>query len=238
MKKKHTTSPSGRHLGHYKAILQEPELIQHHCIMESLPLTYGFTPKRWTKAIQIMLEKMGNPLIHRLRGILILKVDLNWVLRLIWGQRLFKNAVQNQTLMTAQQTRPVLHSITVLLNKVLANDHMKLTKGDSGSFYNNAEGCYDRSVPPRALLCCRRMGLPKTAAQMMGEILQNTIYKLKTGHGISDRTYLSTTLRRILGSGQGSGASPCIWTLVLNPILSSVSKKFKCLKIFTPSKKI
>ena len=60
-KEKTTTSPSGRHLGHYKAILQEPDLIQYHCIMASLPLTYGFTPKRWTKAIQIMLEKNGKP---------------------------------------------------------------------------------------------------------------------------------------------------------------------------------
>ena len=86
-KEKTTTSPSGRHLGHYKAILQEPDLIQYHCIMASLPLTYGFTPKRWTKAIQIMLEKNpGNPLIHRLRGILILEADLNWVLRLIWAK--------------------------------------------------------------------------------------------------------------------------------------------------------
>ena len=115
---------------------------------------------------------------------------------------------------------------------------MRLTKQDDGSFDNNAKGCYDRIMPPRALLCCRRMGLPKTAAKMIGKILQNTIYKLKTGHRISDRSYFSTTLRRILGSGQGSGASPCIWALVLDPIFSSVSKKLKCLKIFTPSKKI
>lgn len=127
--------------------------------------------------------------------------------------------------MTAQQVRPGFHSITAPLNKVLAYDHMRLTKQDRASFNNDAEGCYDRILPPYALLCCRRMGLPKTAAQMMGEILQNTIYKLKTGHGISDRTYFSNSLKRIQGSGQGSGASPCIWTLLLDPILSSVSKK-------------
>ena len=63
---KNTTSPSGRHLGHYKAILQTPELITYHCIMSSLPLHYGFAPERWTKAIQIMLEKKpGQPLINR-----------------------------------------------------------------------------------------------------------------------------------------------------------------------------
>jgi hypothetical protein len=79
--------------------------------MSELPLKYGFTPTRWTRAIQIMLEKNpGNPLLHRLRGILILEADLNWVLRLIWGQRLFKNSVKTQTLMTAQQARPGYHN--------------------------------------------------------------------------------------------------------------------------------
>ena len=110
--------------------------------MASLPLKYGFTPKRWTKAIQIMLEKKpGNPLLHRLRGILILEADLNWVLRLIWGQRLLKNAVNTHTLMTTQQARPGFQSITAPLNKVLAYDHMRLTKQDGASFDNDAEGC-------------------------------------------------------------------------------------------------
>lgn len=69
-----TMSPSGRHLGHYKAILKCPDLITFHCIMASLPLQYGFAPQRWTKAIQIMLEKNpGKLLIHRLRGIIILE---------------------------------------------------------------------------------------------------------------------------------------------------------------------
>ena len=52
-----TTSPSGRHLGHYKSILKCPELVSYHCIMASLPLGFGFAPSHWTKAIQIMLEK-------------------------------------------------------------------------------------------------------------------------------------------------------------------------------------
>ena len=90
-KEKTTTSPSGRHLGHYKAILKEKDIIQYHCIMSELPLKYVFKLTRWTKAIQIMLEKNpGNPLLHRLQGIIILEAYLNWVLRLIWGQCLFK----------------------------------------------------------------------------------------------------------------------------------------------------
>ena len=99
-----TTSPSGRHLGHYKAILETPELIEFHCIMASLPIKFGFAPDRWKKAIQIMLEKKtGNPLLHRLRGIIIVEADYNWVLRLIWKKRFFRQAAQHGNLMTVQQ---------------------------------------------------------------------------------------------------------------------------------------
>ena len=154
--------------------------------MASLPLQYGFAPQRWTKPIQIMLEKNpGKPLIHCLRGIIILEADYNWVLRLIWGRRLFQNAATNGVLMTAQQAWPGFQSISAALNKVLAYDIMRLTHRDRGSFDNDVEGCYDHIVPPHAILCCRRMGLPKTVAVMLTNILSQTMYKLKTGHGLS-----------------------------------------------------
>ena len=60
------------------------------------------------------------------------------------------------------------------------------------------------------MLACCRMGLPRMAAKMLTTILKNTIYKLKTGHGLSARTYMSNALRQILGAGQGSCASPSI----------------------------
>ena len=194
--------PSGRHLGHYKAIIHKPELIEYHCIMASLPLQYGFAPNRWKKAIQIMIEKKpGLPLLHRLRGIIILEADYNWILRLIWGKRLFQNAAKKGKLMTAQQARPGFQSISSALNKVLAYDLMRLTKRSGGSFDNDAEGCYDRIVPPHAMLCCRRMGLPKSCATMLTKILNTTIYKLKTGHRLSSQNYMSNAIRRILGTG-------------------------------------
>ena len=103
--------------------------IAYHCTMVNLPLKYGFAPARWTKAVQIMLEKKpGYPLLHRLRGIIILEADYNWILRLIWGKRLFRQAARHGNLMTAQQARPGFQSISSALNKVLAYDLMRLTK--------------------------------------------------------------------------------------------------------------
>ena len=137
--------------------------------------------------------------------------------------------------MTAQQARTGFQSISAALNKVLEYDLMRLTKRSGPSFDNNAEGCYNQIVPPHALLCCQRMGFPKTCAAMLTKVLNSKIYKLKTGYGISSRHYMSNQLRRILGTGQGLGASPCIWILVLDTILWSVALKHSCFQITSPS---
>ena len=46
---------------------------------------------------------------------------------------------------------------------------------------------------------------------------------------------MSNEICRILGTGQGSGASPCIWTLVLDTILWFIAKKFSCFSTISPS---
>ncbi len=74
-------SPSGRHIGHYKAIVMDPNLkkqdqVQAHlCKHKSnfvnalvkllnLPIQYGFAPKGWSKSVTVMIEKEpGNPCI-------------------------------------------------------------------------------------------------------------------------------------------------------------------------------
>lgn len=67
-------------------------------------------------------------------------------------------------------------------------------------------------------------------------ILQKTIYKLKTGYGVLGKVYMSNQTCRILGTGQDSGASPCTWTLVLDTILWSVTKKYiSCFPLMSPS---
>jgi hypothetical protein len=60
---KEATSPSlsGRHIGHYKSILNDPTLVYLHATMMSLPFQHGFEPDQWTNVTDIMLEKYpGN----------------------------------------------------------------------------------------------------------------------------------------------------------------------------------
>eukprot|EP00957_Ditylum_brightwellii_P054485 4128620-Ditylum_brightwellii.AAC.1 len=62
-----SSSPSERHYRHYKAILDHDDLCLVHAQMMSIPWLAGFTPSRWERAIDCMLEKdPGNPMINRL----------------------------------------------------------------------------------------------------------------------------------------------------------------------------
>ena len=90
--------------------------------MSCLPLKFGFAPSRWTKAIQIMLEKTGHLLVSKLRDIIILETDYNWILQIIWGERLFHHTAQSQVLMSVQQTRPGYQSNNSCFKKVLTYD--------------------------------------------------------------------------------------------------------------------
>ena len=52
-----SSSPSGRHLGHYKAAVDDPELCTMYATVISTPFRHSITLHRWTSAIQVMLKK-------------------------------------------------------------------------------------------------------------------------------------------------------------------------------------
>jgi hypothetical protein len=75
---KTSSSPSGRHLGHYKSSLKDDILCLVHSILMSTPFEFGFTLDRWLHALLVMLEKIkGQPCLDKLRVIQLLEADLN-----------------------------------------------------------------------------------------------------------------------------------------------------------------
>ena len=233
------SSPSGRHIGHYKALSEDTNIIAFFCKMLRLPLKHGFAPTRWKKVLQIVISKdEGQPKVDRLRNILLLEADYNFVLKLIWGKRLMQRATRQQLLHTAQHARPKNLATSASLNKKITYDIIRQMKIMATSFDNDAKGCYDFIVPPHAMIACQRLGLTPKAAEMLTKILQGTKYLLKTGHGQAKTTYGTTNLYRILGIGQGSGGASCAWTSLLDTILWSVSEKYDSLIIESPVKEL
>ena len=64
-----STLPSGRHLGHCKALVQHPTLLKSFVQFMNIVVSRGIAIPRWCKTTtNMMLEKdLGKPYIHRLR---------------------------------------------------------------------------------------------------------------------------------------------------------------------------
>ena len=64
-------------------------LAEFLCIMISLPFLYGFVNKRWTKEVDVMLEKKkGVRKIHQLRIIGLLEADFNTALKYFFSKKM------------------------------------------------------------------------------------------------------------------------------------------------------
>jgi hypothetical protein len=69
-----SSSPSGRHVGHYKAAIGDPSLETLHSAMVSLPFQMCFSPTCWERVTDIMLKKNpGDSRCHRLHIIALFK---------------------------------------------------------------------------------------------------------------------------------------------------------------------
>jgi hypothetical protein len=79
-----TTSPSGRHLGHYKALITDPIFLQCLTKFLNIALFHGIALPRWCNATNILLEKdPGRPTINRLRIIHLFEADFNFLLKIL-----------------------------------------------------------------------------------------------------------------------------------------------------------
>jgi hypothetical protein len=127
-----TASAPGGHYGHYKmasvaARLPEEhpnyyyELARIYALMCSLPLKHGFSPSRWCSCVDAILEKIpGQPRLEKLRIIMLYEADFNFVLKLIWGKRLVRNAEYHKVLGTSNHgSRPGWQCADALMEKLL-----------------------------------------------------------------------------------------------------------------------
>ncbi len=221
-----SSSPSGRHFGHYKTAvvvsrLPEahpayfPQLSHLHAAMCHFPVKHGFAPKRWCESTNVMLEKIeGNPRLDKLRVIHLLEADFNYVLRLVWGKRLVSFAEDRGYLGEEQGgNRSGRKANDQCLEKILVYDNARLTRTALITIDNDAKSCYDRILRSLAMIACMSFGLPLCAALMHNKVHGSMKHRVKTAHGLSTDSYCGTAGALLGGTGQGSCASPSIWMI-------------------------
>ena len=83
---KTSSSPSRRHLGHYRAALSSDHICKVYATLMTVPFKFGFTLQRWSNALQVMLEKVkGTPRLDKLRVVQLLEADLDMSLQIVFG---------------------------------------------------------------------------------------------------------------------------------------------------------
>jgi hypothetical protein len=223
-----STSPSGKHLGHYKALLslgleQDPPIkpladaiIELQLQLSNVALTYGHVYDRWKQIVSVMIEKKpGLFLLEKLRTIHLFEADYNWLLGLVFGRRMVYGAEDQQHLFNGQWgARPGRSTEQPALYKTMSYEISRLTRTPLGTLDNDAKACYDRIVMSLALMICQKHGVPQSACMMVAMALITASYSIKTGFGVSEGTYSSTESQPTHGPGQGSRLASALWMIV------------------------
>ena len=82
-----------------------------------------------------------------------------------------------------------------------------------------------------------RLGLPHEAAITRLKILHGMKFQIRTALGITE-AHFSNAVDWILGTLQGSGASPCIWLAISAVLIAALEQRSPGITFKTPDGKI
>jgi hypothetical protein len=204
-----TTSPSGLHLSHDKAVIRHvqaqatddstaphiPDLIfELKAAVLNLAISNTIILDRWKTIVNIMIEKIPQrPHISKLSIIHLIESDFNMAMGILWGRRLMAQGERLHQFGDEQSgARKHKQCPDVLLLKHLTYSTMRLSKSNGTTFDNDAKSCYDRIVMLFASLASQRIGMPAKACELLLSTLSKVKYRTRTIHGVSDSTYHTT----------------------------------------------
>lgn len=225
MDERTSSSPSGRHLGHYKVAAKSDWLSELHAAMMSIPYKVGISPQRWQQIVDVMLEKKpGERKIHRLRIVALLESDYNQSNRLLFSRPLQHALEDSHQLPDIQHgSRASKRCHSAVLNKVLTYEIHRYKKQPLAYIENDAKGCYDRIINPLVLIFLRILGLSSTAISTLAKTWELTVHRIKTLFGISTNGYANSPDYILYGPGQGSTIGPFLWLLCFLLIFAAMS---------------
>ena len=227
-KERTATSPLGRHLVHFRVLIrhfkaandQEREILEQKCEdiinvhfnMLFIAAIHEHVYNRWKLILTFMVEKdIGSTLIHRLRMVHLYECDLNLLLGLFVREldhHCKDNKLINDGICSSRTNRWAIDPVIV---DVTQTEISMITRKILVRFNNNATACFDWILSHLLCLCLCSFGMPKKFTTILGELLEQAKYAIKTSRGISDATYRHSKDSPVFGGGQGSKLTATIW---------------------------
>jgi hypothetical protein len=100
-------------------------------------------------------------------------------------------------------------------------------------FNNDAKAAFDRMIPSIGGIPQRRLGASKIAVDTLLQTLERMRYQIQTALGLSDGEF-SNLQDWVLGTLQGSGASPCLWLSIMCVLLGALAKRSQGITFSNP----
>ena len=220
-KEKTSSSPSGRHYGHYKVLNNTlPEILEDIYNIMMLGLHHGVVLDRYKNTVTTLIHKDdGLPKIHRLRPIHIIESELQVITKSQWARSLLSNTESNHLMADSQYGgRAQRQAQSAILNKTLIYDvHRSLAK-DFTSVDEDLKANFDRELSHIGALEDCFYGNSYQHGQYLFKTTTSQESHVKTSFGISSNNYSFDNDQRIWGLGQGMGWSGARWLLTSSTI--------------------
>ena len=228
VKERTTTSPSGRHYGHFKALLDKlPEVFRDLYEINRIALQRGIILERWKVTVTVLIPKEeGTPKIHRLRPLHIVEPEVNALAKALWASKLMRLAETTNNMSNDQYGgRKHRQAQSAVLNKILYYDinrmQMKEAQYDDIDMKSNYDRELVRLVSAEARI---KLGLHKCDANFMIDFVESQKFHVKTAFGISEDNYSYNERHRLYGLGQGIAWSGPGWLLSSDTIAKCKDK--------------
>ena len=188
------------------------DIIQVHFNMLFIAAMHEHVYNRWKLILTCMIEKdIGSALIHRLRVIHLYECDLNLLLGLFVREldhHCEDNKLINEGTYGSRTNRRAIDPVIV---DVTQTEISMITRKILVRFNNDATACFDRILSHLLCLCLRSFGMPKKFTTVLGILLEQAKYAIKTSRGISKSTYSHSDDSPVFGGGQGSKLTATSW---------------------------
>ena len=239
IKEKTTSSPSGRHYGHYKSLLDTDEFQTLYDILD-IAIKYQVILPRWLEVILILMEKdSNNPKIHRFRSIHMIEGDLGYVLKRNWAKKLMAYTEEKNILCEDQYGARKNHQAqSAVINKIISFDLSEQLREPIAHQENDAQNCYDRLILNLVSLATRRYGMSQEANTFMSEVLKKMHYHSRTGYGATEIFYAWSHVMKIWGLGQGMAWAGPGWLFISEIIMKAMQKNSYGIKMTDPTRTI
>lgn len=224
-KERTSSSLSGRHFGHYKAAAMSKELAELHAIFLQLSYCNGHRVARWERGLMVMLEKEpGNAKVDKLRAILLMEADFNFVNKLLFGKRMMGRASAHN-LLKDETFGSVRHrnAQQVGVTRRCVSDLSRMMGLTMAMASVDASQCYDRIQHTVASFCLQSWGVPMPPIKSLLGTVQQMKFHLRTSFGDSDTFFTSTNPETpFQGILQGNGAGPAVWLTISTFLLETL----------------